>query len=141
MSMLTESRRNRSGPEWYPLGWPEVRGYPDAPNGVEHGTPEGYGYHRRNDKHPCRPCLDSWNAYQKNLAKKRKEAQARGEIPKIRKSKPGKTMIKQSPGRDLSSLKLKVYQLALRRLAEEHPSEFKFLWEEIFAEQERANQE
>ena len=141
MSAMTDAKRNRSGPEWYPMGWPNAKAFLEGPEGLEHGTPEGYGYHRRTDKHPCRPCLDSWNFYQKELTKKRKELRARGDIPSAITYKPRKGTMTATKKPNLSAFKLKVYQLALRRLADEHPAEFELLKEEIFEEQEKMIQE
>lgn len=44
---------------------------------IDHGTPRGYVTHRRRKEESCRPCLDAFNAYNKNrLAVRAAAAQA-----------------------------------------------------------------
>lgn len=146
MNQGTEVRKViRSNEDWWPDGWPEDPFFGgDAPMDMRHGTSTGYGYHRRTDYNPCKPCRDAWNIYQngRRVIRQAKyktsiERAEKGEaeiMPPTKRKHTKKVGYKVTPNRTSSANNLRIYQLALRRLAAEHPEEFEFYREEITEE-------
>lgn len=136
--------RQRKTVEWFPEGWPEDKNYHGTD--IEHGTVRAYGLHRRQGQVACAPCRQAWNAYQREHRSLREQNYQR--IIREETEKAGLSMtVEPTPRakvpRRAKATKvpnprknntLRIYQLALRRLAAEHPAEFDFYREEISEE-------
>lgn len=145
--METKDRKDRklTTEVWWPDGWPERRQIPGTD--LEHGTVKGYGHHRRHDASSCVPCREAWNVYQKEhrLALRATKEQENSVTENAATKESGKTRIgkngfKITPKRANQQNNLRIYQLAMRRLAAEHPAELEFFKEEVIEELREAGE-